>query len=48
MLARGVARRGDSAFRGICRRGADTAVDDARRIAELMRKIGPITMENDF
>jgi transposase-like protein len=41
--------KGDSAFPGIGRRGASLpAVDDARRIAELERKIGQLTMENDF
>jgi transposase-like protein len=41
--------KGDLAFPGIGRRGADLpAVDDARRIAELERKIGQMTMENDF
>ena len=41
--------RGESAFPGIGRRGAGLpAVDDARRIAELERKIGQLTMENDF
>ena len=41
--------RGESAFPGIGRRGADLpALDDARRIAELERKIGQLTMENDF
>jgi hypothetical protein len=31
------------------RRGVDTpGLDDARRIAELERKIGQLTMENDF
>ena len=41
--------KGESAFPGIGRRGADLpALDDARRIAELERKIGQITMENDF
>jgi len=41
--------KGDLAFPGIGRRGADLpAVDDARRIAELERKIGQLTMENDF
>lgn len=41
--------RGELAFPGIGRRGADLpAVDDARRIAELERKIGQLTMENDF
>jgi transposase-like protein len=41
--------RGEAAFPGIGRRGADLpALDDARRIAELERKIGQLTMENDF
>src|SRR5579871_2817404 len=41
--------KGDLAFPGIRRRGAALpAVDDARRIAELERKIGQLTMENDF
>lgn len=41
--------KGESAFPGIGRRGAGLpAVDDARRIAELERKIGQLTMENDF
>jgi transposase len=41
--------RGESAFPGIGRRGSDLpALDDARRIAELERKIGQLTMENDF
>jgi transposase len=41
--------KGDLAFPGIGRRGAPLpAVDDARRIAELERKIGQLTMENDF
>jgi transposase-like protein len=41
--------KGDLAFPGIGRRGADLpAVDDARRISELERKIGQLTMENDF
>jgi transposase-like protein len=41
--------RGDLAFPGLGRRGASLpAVDDARRIAELERKIGQLTMENDF
>jgi transposase len=41
--------KGEHAFPGIGRRG-DTvpAVDDARRIAELERKVGQMTMENDF
>jgi transposase len=41
--------KGELAFPGLGRRGADLpALDDARRIAELERKIGQITMENDF
>ena len=41
--------KGDLAFPGIGRRGADLpAVEDSRRIAELERKIGQLTMENDF
>jgi len=41
--------KGDPAFPGIGRRDATLpAVDDARRIAELERKIGQLTMENDF
>ena len=41
--------KGDLAFPGIGRRGAALpAVDEARRIAELERKIGQLTMENDF
>ena len=41
--------KGESAFPGTGRRGADLpAVDEARRIAELERKIGQLTMENDF
>ena len=41
--------KGELAFPGIGRRGADLpALDDARRIAELERKIGQLTMENDF
>lgn len=41
--------KGELAFPGNGRRGlADPAVDDARRIAELERKIGQLTMENDF
>jgi transposase len=41
--------KGESAFPGIGRRGADLpALDDARRVAELERKIGQLTMENDF
>ena len=41
--------KGELAFPGIGRRGADLpALDEARRIAELERKIGQLTMENDF
>ena len=41
--------RGELAFPGSGRRGLDTpGLDDARRIAELERKIGQLTMENDF
>jgi putative transposase len=41
--------RGELAFPGSGRRGVDTpGLDDARRIAELERKIGQLTMENDF
>lgn len=41
--------KGDLAFPGIGRRGAALpAVDDARRMGELERKIGQLTMENDF
>jgi transposase len=41
--------KGDQAFPGIGRRGAGLpAVDETRRVAELERKIGQLTMENDF
>lgn len=41
--------KGELAFPGVGRRGVDLpAVDEARRIAELERKIGQMTMENDF
>src|SRR5260370_36058060 len=40
--------RGELAFPGIGRRVDPPALDDARRIAELERKIGQLTMENDF
>jgi transposase-like protein len=41
--------KGALAFPGIGQRGADLpALDDARRIGELERKIGQLTMENDF
>ncbi len=41
--------KGDLAFPGLGRRGIGVpAVDDARRIGELERKIGQLTMENDW
>jgi transposase-like protein len=41
--------RGDLAFPGIGRRTVSLpAVDDVRRVGELERKIGQLTMENDF
>src|SRR5579862_2872467 len=41
--------KGEAAFPEIGQRGAGMpALDDARRIAELERKIGQLTMENDF
>jgi transposase len=41
--------KGELGFAGIGRRRAESpALDDARRIAELERKIGQLTMENDF
>jgi len=41
--------KGEMAFPGIGHRGVGLpALDDARRIAELERKIGQLTMENDF
>jgi transposase len=41
--------KGELAFPGIGRRSvSEPALDDARRIAELERKIGQLTMENDF
>jgi transposase-like protein len=41
--------KGELAFPGIGRRSvSELALDDARRIAELERKIGQLTMENDF
>jgi transposase len=41
--------KGEQAFPGIGHRGADLpALDDARRVGELERKIGQLTMENDF
>ena len=40
--------RGDLAFPGIGRRGVTPAMTELQRIAELERKIGQLTMENDF
>src|SRR6201996_6640457 len=41
--------KGGLAFPGSGRRGIDVPpLDDARRIGELERKIGQMTMENDF
>ena len=41
--------KGEMAFPGVGRRGANLpAMDDAGRISELERKIGQLTMENDF
>jgi transposase len=41
--------RGEQAFPGIGQRGSGLPiVEDSRRIAELERKIGQLTMENDF
>jgi transposase len=41
--------KGELAFPGLGRRGVDLPpLDDARRIAELERKVGQMTMENDF
>ena len=41
--------KGDLAFPGVGRRGASLpTVEEARRVAELERKIGQLTMENDF
>ena len=43
------AREGNWRFLVLGGGGADSlALDDARRIAELERKIGQLTMENDF
>jgi transposase len=41
--------KGEQAFPGMGHRGVGhPAVEDARQIAELERKIGQLTMENDF
>ena len=40
--------RGELAFPGIGRRGVSPALSELQRTAELERKIGQLTMENDF
>src|SRR4249920_888736 len=41
--------KGELAFPGVGRRTADlAAMDDSQRVIELERKIGQLTMENDF
>lgn len=40
--------RGESAFAGGGRRGLSPVLTELQRIAELERKIGQLTMENDF
>jgi len=40
--------RGELAFPGIGRRGVSAGLNELQRIAELERKIGQLTMENDF
>jgi transposase len=40
--------KGELAFPGIGRRSGAPAFSDMQRIAELERKIGQLTMENDF
>lgn len=40
--------KGELAFPGIGRRGVSSVLDEERRVAELERKIGQLTMENDF
>jgi transposase-like protein len=42
------AARGELAFPGIGRRSVPTGLSELRQIAELERKIGQLTMENDF
>jgi transposase len=42
------AARGELAFPGVGRRGVPTGLSELKRIAELERKIGQLTMENDF
>jgi transposase-like protein len=40
--------RGELAFPGSGRRGVAGALTELRRVAELERKVGQLTMENDF
>ena len=40
--------QGEMAFPGVGRRQLEVPTDDGRRVAELERKIGQLTMENDF
>jgi transposase-like protein len=40
--------RGELAFPGVGRRAAGPALSELQRVAELERKIGQLTMENDF
>jgi len=40
--------QGERAFPGVGRRGGSEALTELQRIAELERKIGQLTMENDF
>jgi transposase len=40
--------RGELAFPGLGRRGVPSALNELQRVAELERKIGQLTMENDF
>jgi transposase len=42
------AARGEMAFPGIGRRSVPTGLSELKRIGELERKIGQLTMENDF
>ena len=40
--------RGELGFPGIGRRGVGPALSELQRVAELERKVGQLTMENDF
>jgi transposase len=40
--------RGEMAFPGVGRRGVPAGLSELQRVAELERKIGQLTMENDF